>query len=276
MIYILLPVHNRKNVTEKFVNSLLAQTYRRFHLVLIDDGSLDGTDRMVKDKVPSCDVIRGKGDWWWAGALQKGYEWVRDNAIPGEELILIVNDDTEMDSSFLERGAVAMRGKNNYMIHSYNTDRITGEALDSGVHVDWSKLSFRMTDDDRKINCFSTRGVFLSAGDFLKLGGFYPYLLPHCHSDYEFTIRARRSGMRLLLDKELKLYMNEGTAEDEKLLKGRERTGRLNDIFSRKNPANPIEGTAFIILACPWPWKLLNIMRIWHRAFIRKVANGSK
>ena len=47
-IYILLPVHNRREVTRGFVECLAAQTFSDYHLVLIDDGSTDGTAEMVQ------------------------------------------------------------------------------------------------------------------------------------------------------------------------------------------------------------------------------------
>jgi glycosyltransferase involved in cell wall biosynthesis len=39
-VYILLPVHNRKEVTQSFIKCLNAQSVKDFHLVLIDDGSM--------------------------------------------------------------------------------------------------------------------------------------------------------------------------------------------------------------------------------------------
>src|SRR5207237_231210 len=45
-IHVLLPVHNRKVTTEKFVRCLKAQAGADWHLVLIDDGSADGTAEM--------------------------------------------------------------------------------------------------------------------------------------------------------------------------------------------------------------------------------------
>ena len=69
-IYILLPVHNRKEITRGFVECLKAQTFQDYRLVLIDDGSNDGTADMVKESIPSVTVLRGIGDWWWAGSLQ--------------------------------------------------------------------------------------------------------------------------------------------------------------------------------------------------------------
>ena len=60
-IYILLPVHNRREITRDFIDCLVTQTCQNYHLVLIDDGSTDGTDQMVRERVENLTVIRGNG-----------------------------------------------------------------------------------------------------------------------------------------------------------------------------------------------------------------------
>ena len=43
MIYVVTAVHDRYRITEKFVENLLKQSYKDIHLLLVDDGSTDGT-----------------------------------------------------------------------------------------------------------------------------------------------------------------------------------------------------------------------------------------
>ena len=79
MIYVILPVHNRKKITESFIQNLVEQTYKDFKLILVDDGSQDGTSEMVLSYISSSVVISGKGDWWWGGSLQQAYKWIKIN-----------------------------------------------------------------------------------------------------------------------------------------------------------------------------------------------------
>ena len=92
-LYILVPVHNRRKVTESIVNSIQRQSYQNYHLILIDDGSKDGTVESIKSMVPAeqLSIIRGKGNWWWAGSLQKGFKWLKSlkNEINVNDYVLI-------------------------------------------------------------------------------------------------------------------------------------------------------------------------------------------
>jgi GT2 family glycosyltransferase len=187
MIYIILPVHNRKNITELFIKSLVLQTYKDFKLVLVDDGSTDGTDEMVLSHLPESIILKGDGNLWWGGGLHKGYEWVKENATDGS--VLLINDDTIIAEDFLQVGANLLNNseKTLYLAQAYDKNN---KHVDSGVCVDWDKLTFNQAKNKEEINCLSTRGLFLTVEDFLDIGGFHPVILPHYLSDYEFTIRA--------------------------------------------------------------------------------------
>ncbi len=110
----------------------------------------------------------------------------------------------------------------------------------------------------------------MRASDFLEIGGFYPRLLPHYLSDYEFTIRAHRKQMSLLRDPSLKLWTCE---EREGNLSDEENVAFIRKYFSKKNPTEPFAWTSFIVLACPWPWKPVHLVRVWIRA-IRNITEN--
>ncbi len=262
-IYIILPVYNRREITRRFVKCLVSQTYQNYHLILIDDGSKDGTAEMVRAKIGQVTVISGSGNWWWAGALQQGYDWLSDQTLDPLGLVLIINDDTEFSDDFLAQAAALMKGWQHSLLLAPSYSRETGRLMGAGVSVNWRKLQFSQARTAEEINCLSTRGLFLTVSDFLALGGFYPQLLPHYLSDYEFTIRAHRRGMTLRVDHSIKLMV------DEKMTGFHEFDGlSLRDFrrtyFARNSDANPFLWTMFIALACPWPWKLSGCMRVWY------------
>ena len=131
-LYILLPVHNRRDQTEAFINCLTAQTYRNHHLILIDDGSTDGTAELVQERIPSATILKGQGNWWWAGGLQRGIDWLHKASIEDRDIVLMINDDVTFDPYFLEKGAKLLSQHPKTLIHSFaignKTGRIAGVA----------------------------------------------------------------------------------------------------------------------------------------------------
>ena len=50
LVSIIMPVWNREGVIGKAIDSVLCQSYRNFELIIIDDGSTDGTMQVVKSQ----------------------------------------------------------------------------------------------------------------------------------------------------------------------------------------------------------------------------------
>lgn len=246
MIYIILPVHNRKQITEKFVRCLVQQTYQDFKLILIDDGSTDGTDEMVLSYLPDTRIIYGDGNLWWAGGLQKGYDWLKSNNIDRDSIVLMINDDTEFDRDFLKTAAqIFSKAKKKILLKAWSIDQYSKKRGDGYIKADMDKMTFEQVNDQEEANCASTRGLFLSVADWFEIGGFYPKKLPHYWSDYEFTIRACRKGYTILCSDEL--YLNSDSLktgyhqiEYESFSEYRKK------YFSLRNVSNPIYKMKFV------------------------------
>ncbi len=206
MIYIILPVHNRKNITEKFIKCLVSQTYQNFKLILVDDGSTDGTDKMVLNYLPNSEIIYGDGNLWWAGGLKKGFEWLQDYHDNKNDIALMINDDTTFEDDFLESAMRLMDGRRRVLLKAWSIDKYSKKKNDGYVKADVNKMTFEQIDWPKEANCASTRGLFLSVMDWFEIGSFNPDKLPHYWSDYEFTIRACRKGFSILCDDRLYLY----------------------------------------------------------------------
>ena len=267
-VYILLPVHNRKALTQSLIECLVLQTYSNLHLLLIDDGSTDGTEEMVRAMVKDVTVIKGKGDWWWAGSLQQGIDWLKNNAVKSEDVVLMINDDVEIPSDFIETGCALL--KPGILLQATIYDDTTREVLDIGVVYEEQKMFFRPPRSGEQVNCLTTNGLFMRWQDLQVVGGFHPHLLPHYLSDYEFTMRAHKKGLRLLVAPELKLYWNRGTTgfraiEEADLLPF------LRKFFSKKAAGNPVYWTTFLFLASPMKYLPLHLARIWKGALFAVV-----
>jgi GT2 family glycosyltransferase len=274
-VYVLLPVHNRRATTERTVRCLCAQRYRHFHLVLIDDGSTDGTAEMVRGHLADTTVIRGTGQWWWGGSLEQGLRWLRTSGAAPDDLVLMINDDTEFDESFLEGAVHFMQNRRRTLLLARLMDPKSGACLDSGVCADWRAPSFAVAESAAQVNCFSTRGLFIHVRDVFEIGGFHPFLLPHYASDYEFTMRAHRKGFALLTSPAVWLV------EDSSMTGQRAPTTEslaqfLGVAFSKRYLSNPIYWSTFVVLACR-PWKHVPRCLWWvWRGFLKNLVTAAR
>ncbi len=260
-ILIVLPVHNRRETTALFIRCLLAQSYANWHLLLIDDGSADGTADMARAAVSRLTVLQGTGDWWWGGALHQAYLWLKQRPDHFSDLVLIINDDTEFEPDFLDQAVRAVEPRSLLLAQLYDQ---AGAFLEAGVRWDWRNFTCMGVKETDGLNCFSTRGLFLWAQDFCEIGGFHPVLLPHYFSDYEFTMRAHRKGFSLISHPEVFLRYNDqltGTRSHE----GQSFLRYLKTSLSIRAINNPFYASSFVVLACPPRYLLANLATVWWR-----------
>ncbi len=100
MLHIVIPVHNRKYLTNKCLNSLQRQTYKNFNIIVIDDGSTDGTSKMIQNDFPGVILLHGDGNLWWTGATNMGCRYAIEN---GAKYILTLNDDVIVKHDYIEK-----------------------------------------------------------------------------------------------------------------------------------------------------------------------------
>ena len=72
-IAILIPVFNKLDLTIKCIESLLplidSKDFKnlRAYIVIVDDGSADGTGSWIKTNYPDIILLSGCGNLWWSG-----------------------------------------------------------------------------------------------------------------------------------------------------------------------------------------------------------------
>lgn len=255
MVYVITAVHNRYPITEAFVRLLCNQTYQNIQLLLVDDGSTDGTADMVKKRMPNAVILKGDGNLWWGGALHKAYIWLKNHA-EKDDYIWISNDDTWFPEDYCEKAISILESNGNCLLTGYGVSKQSGKQVDGAVNFVFPECGGYRTDKSEAYeNCASTRSLFLKADHFIKAGGFHPVLLPHYGSDYEWTIRCcRKNKISVYCTDKLKYEVNEETTgyHDPKVQS-------LKKIFSKKSMSNPFYKMSFALLAAPWGKKMFSV-----------------
>ncbi len=268
MLYIILPVYNRKQLTCKFVKSLKRQSFRDYHLFLIDDGSTDGTDEMVRDRLCSekLTIIKGRGNWWWAGSLQQGIDCLKTLSPNPSDVILLINDDVSFEKDFLLEGVKYLRVHPKTMVLAQFCDESSGAVLETGVQADLSRMKFKEAKSPDQINCLSTRGLFTTWDVIKTVGDFHPVLLPHYFSDYEYTIRAMRKGIALRTSPQI--VLSPALAETGFRDDGHCRW-EVRKLFSKKSAINPFYASVFIFLTCQVRAIPYSLIKVWGMALLK-------
>ena len=95
-ILAIIPVFNRRATTLEILARLSTLTRGDFALdvLVIDDGSTDGTGEVIRRDHPGTLVVEGTGDLWWGGGLNVGFRYA---LAQGYDFVYTLNDDIEPD-----------------------------------------------------------------------------------------------------------------------------------------------------------------------------------
>lgn len=263
MIHIITACHNRIETTRKFIDSLKKQSYQKWHLILVDDGSTDGTGEFVKNELANSTVIRGNGNLWWGGALHAAYKWIKAHNLPGDDVVFFTNDDNIYKSTYLEDALQKLQLNQRTLIAGNGFSIQTGEQCDGVSKCDLKTGDITLLADDATGNLASTRALMMYVRDLLQIGGFHPILLPHYLSDYEFTLRAARKGFLIRTYHDLTYTYDRsltGVKDYKKLT--------VKVLFSKRCPYNPVYKLNYLLMVTPPKYLCFRI--------IRQIKNYSK
>lgn len=96
MISVIVVNFNGQRFLDSCISSLLAQSYTDFEIILVDNGSADGSVDFVRSAYPSVRIIENTENRGFAGGVNDG---IRDS---GSDYILTLNNDIIADRGFLE------------------------------------------------------------------------------------------------------------------------------------------------------------------------------
>jgi GT2 family glycosyltransferase len=212
-VFVVIPVHNRKALTRECLLSLRRQTLQCFKIIVVDDGSTDGTAEMIGSEFPDVILLYGDGNLWWTGAINKGVEYALSNA-GDEDYVLTLNDDISVNSDYIETIlASALLHPGSLIGSVYLNDEGARSVLDAGVRINWLTAKFIKLGDGQRyedilghenamheVDVLSGRGTLIPNEVFRNIGLYDVVNLPHYGADYEFSCRARRKGYRLLIN----------------------------------------------------------------------------
>lgn len=213
MIHIVIPVHNRKDTTLECLAYLAKQTYIDYKIIVVDDGSTDGTAEAIQSTYPEITVLKGDGNLWWAGAMYMGIEHALSHT-NDTDYILSLNDDVTMDPDYLEKLVTASTQHHNAVVGSLCRDSKDHSIIhDSGITMQWYKYRYGQlpftaaVDVATGIDTVSGRGVLIPVSVVKQVGNFAKNSLPHYGADYELGFRIKHAGIPMVIANGAPVYL---------------------------------------------------------------------
>ena len=70
-------------------------------VIIIDDGSSDGSKKWLRNNYPCVEVLEGSGNLWWSGAMNLGLDYVLSQT--KAKYILLWNNDIKPSKDYFDK-----------------------------------------------------------------------------------------------------------------------------------------------------------------------------
>jgi GT2 family glycosyltransferase len=256
-IAIVIPVHNRLQYTRSCLRSLHQQTIRDFQIVVVDDGSTDGTDEMIVSEFPDVVLLRGDGNLWWTRAINIGVAYALSH---GADYILTLNDDIILQPDFIESMVSRAAENPNALLGGVEIDSITKTPLYGGKIIDWKLAKYRSVLDTLKpenqhglhaVNHLPGRELLIPAETFREIGFFDAKNFPQTVADFDFTYRAYKAGYKVYCNYDAKVEVYQDTQGGLEYRENKTLRNYCKHLFSIKGKGNLHRFMRFGLKNCP-------------------------
>jgi GT2 family glycosyltransferase len=201
-----IPTHSRWEEAELCLRALVGSTYAGLEVVLVDDGSTDGTAEKCRRMLPQVQLLTGDGDLWWSGAVNLG---VRHALGRGADYILLLNDDNRVDPETVERLVNCARATGPLTIACAQV-----RAVEEADYCVWAggppiwdtrpyslvRNAFGLPDYVLTPHPPGGQGVLIPSACFRRIGLMDQGAFPQYYGDHDFYYRAMRAGYRMVVD----------------------------------------------------------------------------
>jgi GT2 family glycosyltransferase len=256
-IFVIIPVHNRKHYTRACLRSLSQQTFRDFEIIVIDDGSKDGTDEMIESEFPKVVLLRGDGNLWWTRSINMGVEYALAQAV---DYIVTLNDDIVLKDNFMEKMIRRAKEHPQSLLGGVEVDSITKTPTYGGKIIDWKLATNKsvldgLTPDKwhglHEVNHLPGRELLIPAEVFRKIGLFDAKNFPQTVADFDFTYRAYKAGYRIFCNYDATVETYPDSRGGLEFIQHKSLKNYCTHLFGIKGKANLYSFIRFALKNCP-------------------------
>lgn len=213
-IEIVAPVHNRRDITLQCLKSLSRINKKNLdvHIIIVNDGSTDGTEQAINEQFPEVEVVKGDGNLWFTGGTNVGIITALKH---DPDYILTINDDEVFDENFLvymvecaENHPRSIVGSLLLLWDEPHKLFQTSPKWDtwSGGFRHWQHQTvWTVPKLPWEVEIIVGNCVLYPATAIKEVGLLNEKRYPH-YGDAEYTPRMRRKGWRLLIEPRARVF----------------------------------------------------------------------
>lgn len=211
--FIIIPVYNRQKITLACLEGLKKTgDLARYHVVVVDDGSTDGTKEAINESYPDVVVLTGGGNLWWTGAMALGMEYAYEQ---GAKYFIWLNDDCLPKINALPQLVAFMEQNTNTIASaSFYSPEATEPVRYSGFRG--RKGQAAQAGETVEVEGTSGWCVGIPAAVFQRIGAPEAKKFPHYAGDSMYTLKATRAGFKAhILGDAIAFLVDPGTSRDD-------------------------------------------------------------
>lgn len=203
LISIIIPSYNGKHFLDECFKSLQDQTFNSFEIILVDNGSSDGSIELVKNHFSEVKIIANKENVGFAKACNQGIKLAKG------KYVVVLNNDTRVNKKWLEKLVSVAEGNDSIgMCASKIVSSKNVSLIDSvGVNICFDGMSRGRGRSERDRGQYSEiEDVLLPSGcaalyrkEMLdEIGFFDEDFFAYCE-DTDLGLRGRLAGWKAIL-----------------------------------------------------------------------------
>jgi len=207
MVSIIILNYNGKHFLQKCLNSVLCQSYENFEIILVDNNSTDGSIEFVKSnfKDNRLKIIESETNLGFAGGNNEA------NKYASNDIIVLLNNDTETEKNWLKYLVEAVKEKNTIASSLVVTEGINPKYYESNGSVSYCMYNvmhvFKNIEDEFYPNGCSL--IFRKSEIPVPFDSDYFYY----SEDLYLGLKARFSGMKIKFVKDSVVHHFGGGAQ---------------------------------------------------------------
>ena len=267
MIHVIIPVFNRLNLTKKCLYSLNNQKNAKdLNIIIVNDGSTDGTEQYLKNNFPQITVLNGSGSLFWGGAISLGIEYVIKIS-QSKDWVLLVNNDVELSQDAISNLIKEAEKKDRKVIVgalTVNADDKTTIITSGTIVKSWflniTKHVYKgicvnqiLDRDPIMVDFLTGRSLLHPVEIFYTAGNYDAKTFSHYGADDEFSMRVKKYGFSTLLCLSSIVFLHQNEKYEKKKIDFK---NFFFTIFGKKSSSNIINKFNLTIKVVPFHAKI--------------------